>query len=78
MFRSLALLDQGIMLLPEAVIGADLAAGRLVRVLPEWHSAPVPVYALTETRLLPAKTQRFIDFLQERFRHVLTTSAVGA
>lgn len=25
-----------------------------------------PVYAMTETRLLPAKTQRFIAFLRER------------
>lgn len=24
------------------------------------------VYAITETRLLPAKTQRFIEFLRER------------
>lgn len=27
---------------------------------------PIPVYAMTETRLLPAKTQRFIEFLRER------------
>jgi hypothetical protein len=26
----------------------------------------MPVYAITETRLLPAKTQRFIEFLRER------------
>jgi hypothetical protein len=25
----------------------------------------MPVYAMTETRLLPAKTQRFIEFLRE-------------
>lgn len=36
------------------------------RVLPAWQATPVPVYAITETRLLPAKTQRFIDFLRER------------
>ena len=36
----------------------------LRRVLPEWQGNPTPVYALTETRLLPAKTQRFVEFLQ--------------
>jgi DNA-binding transcriptional LysR family regulator len=66
MFRRLATLDQGIILLPEQVVVEDLASGRLRRVLPGWQGAPTPVYALTETRLLPAKTLRFIEFLQER------------
>ncbi|MEX8503741.1 MAG: LysR family transcriptional regulator [Leptothrix ochracea] len=68
MFRRLAVLDQGIVLLPEAVVADDLACGRLRRVLPGWHGTPTPIYALTETRLLPAKTQRFIEFLQENLR----------
>jgi hypothetical protein len=38
--------------------------------MPDWHGAPVPVCALTETRLLPAKTQRFIEFLRERLQPV--------
>ena len=66
MCRSFAVLGQGIALLAEGVVAEDVAAGRLRRVLPGWHGSPVPVYALTETRLLPAKTLRFIDFLQER------------
>jgi len=66
MYRSLAVLDQGIALLAEGVVADDVAEGRLRRVLPGWHGSPVPVYALTETRLLPAKTLRFIEFLQER------------
>lgn len=65
MFRRLATLDLGVILLPEEIAAEDLAAGRLRRVLPEWQGNPIPVYALTETRLLPAKTQRFIEFLQE-------------
>ncbi len=67
MFKSLAVLDQGIVQLPTAVVADELVSGRLLPVLPAWRTAPRPVYALTETRLLPAKTQRFIDFLQERF-----------
>ncbi|RQH01108.1 LysR family transcriptional regulator [Paraburkholderia dinghuensis] len=66
MIRRLALLDQGIVLMPQEVVAEDLASGTLRRVLPDWHGAAVPIYAITETRLLPAKTQRFIEFLQQR------------
>lgn len=66
MIRRLATLDLGIALHAEAIVADDLAAGRLRRVLPKWQAAPISVYAITETRLLPAKTQRFIEFLGER------------
>ena len=66
MIRRLATLELGIAMLAEEIVAEDLAAGRLRRVLPQWQGAPVPVYAITETRLLPAKTQRFIEFLRER------------
>ena len=66
MFRRLATLDQGLILLPKAVVADDLARGELQHVLPGWQGKPMPVYAFTETRLLPAKTQRFIEFLKER------------
>jgi DNA-binding transcriptional LysR family regulator len=66
MIRRLATLDLGIALHAEAIVADDLASGRLRRVLPKWQAAPISVYAITETRLLPAKTQRFIEFLGER------------
>lgn len=66
MIRRLAALDQGIALLAEKIVAEDVAAGRLRRVLPHWQGPAAPVYAITETRLLPAKTQRFIEFLRER------------
>ena len=66
MMRRLATLDLGIVQMADAVVADDVASGRLVKVLPNWHSPSMPVYALTETRLLPAKTQRFIAFLRER------------
>jgi len=65
MIQRLAALDMGIAILAEGIVTDDVAQGRLRRVLPQWQATPVPVYALTETRLLPAKTQRFIDFLRE-------------
>jgi DNA-binding transcriptional LysR family regulator len=70
LIRRLATLGMGIVLVPEEVVADDLAAGRLVRVLPKWQGKPTPVYALTETRLLPAKTQRFIEFFKERLAKV--------
>lgn len=66
MIRRLATLDLGVALLTEEIVADDLASSRLRPVLPGWRGAPIPVYALTETRLLPAKTQRFIDFLREQ------------
>lgn len=66
MIKRLATLDQGIVLLPREVVAEDVAAGRLQAILPEWEGAPVSVYAMTETRLLPAKTQLFIEFLKEQ------------
>lgn len=65
LIRRLATLDLGIAILPEEIVAEDVAQGRLRRVLPDWEGPSTPVYAMTETRLLPAKTQRFIDFLRE-------------
>lgn len=66
LIRRLASLDLGIAVLPEKIVAEDVAQGRLRRVLPDWEAPPTPVYAITETRLLPAKTQRFIEFLREQ------------
>lgn len=66
LIRRLATLDQGIAVLPAEIVADDVAHGRLRQVLPDWEGPATPVYAMTETRLLPAKTQRFIAFLRER------------
>lgn len=70
MLRRLATLDQGIILISPAIVADDLAAGRLRPILPGWQGKPISVYAVTETRLLPAKTQRFIEFLRDRLAGV--------
>lgn len=70
MIGALAVNHQGIALLPEKIVADDLASGRLRRVLPEWQGSPVSIYAVTETRLIPAKTQRFIEFLSSRLMEV--------
>jgi DNA-binding transcriptional LysR family regulator len=66
--RRLATLDIGIANLPEEIVADDVADGRLRRIMPQWRGAPTPVYAITETRLLPAKTQRFIEFVRQRLK----------
>lgn len=72
MIRRLATLDMGIILMPEEIVAEDVSSGKLRRILPAWHGAPFPVYAITETRLIPAKTQRFIEFLRERLGHSMS------
>ena len=64
MIQRLATLNLGIAVLAEQIAADDVARGLLRRVLPQWQASPITVYAITETRLLPAKTQRFIEFLQ--------------
>lgn len=71
MIRKLGVLGQGIVFLPRRVLAEDLNAGRLQRVLSDWQGAAQPIHAVTETKLVPAKTQRFIEFLQDRLRDTL-------
>ncbi|RWK44242.1 LysR family transcriptional regulator [Mesorhizobium sp.] len=66
MIRALAVDHQGIALLAEKIVAEDVATGRLRRILPEWQGSSVSIHAVTETRLVPAKTQRFVEFLSSR------------
>lgn len=40
--------------------------GGLKRVLPAWSLAPLPLFALMPSRIVPAKTKAFLDFIQPR------------
>lgn len=54
----------GIVFQPEFIVGDDIAAGRLVRLLPQWQSAELGVYAVYPSRKhLSAKVRTFVDFL---------------
>ncbi|WP_394781866.1 LysR family transcriptional regulator [Undibacterium sp.] len=65
--RSLAKLGVGIAVLDTELAREDVASGQLRRVLPDWNLAPVQVHAITETRLLPARTRLFIEFIKARW-----------
>lgn len=55
----------GIGVLPDRFAAADVAAGRLQRVLPAWCLPPTPVWAVTATRrYLPAKTRAFLAHIE--------------
>lgn len=56
----------GIGYMPAWLIDDDLAAGRLVQVLPQYHQAPQELYATyTSRKYLTPKVRTFIDFVTE-------------
>ena len=57
--------------------GEDLPAGRLRRVLPNWNFHPVPVFALTPSRVMPAKTRAFVEFLAAGLKNSRTGVSRG-
>jgi DNA-binding transcriptional LysR family regulator len=63
LIRNFALADLGVAIMPAPMAKEALASGSLVRLLPEWKFDPTPVLALTPTRMLPARSRVFIDFL---------------
>lgn len=68
--REFALAGLGVAVQPEPEIRELLASGRLVRVLPDWSAASLPVYAVTPRRdAQPAKVRAAI----EAFRRYLAT-----
>jgi DNA-binding transcriptional LysR family regulator len=65
MCRALAMLGLGIAVSAGPDSRAELARGPLQRVLPEWDVAPIPVYAMIESRLVPSRVRLFIDMVRD-------------
>ncbi|WP_294768921.1 LysR family transcriptional regulator [uncultured Rhodoferax sp.] len=66
--RATALADQGLIFQPGFLVGADLQAGRLVRVLPELRGPTLGVHAVYPSRKhLPGKVRAMVDFLAQAF-----------
>lgn len=64
-----ALQHKGIILQPTFLVGADLAAGRLVPLLPRYSSIELGIFAIYPSRKHVApKVRLLIDFLIEAFR----------
>ncbi|WNG51399.1 LysR family transcriptional regulator [Archangium minus] len=68
MLGSVTLAGAGVTLLPTLPHAADLNAGRLQRLLPDWTSSGAPVHAVyPSTRHHSPKVMAFVDFLRERW-----------
>ena len=64
--RDAALAGLGIALLPRLLVGEDIAAGRLVHVLPHVNCGDVPIIALyPHKRFLEPRIRQFIDILTD-------------
>ena len=78
---ALARKDAGVVLGPDYLVGDDVQAGRLIRLLPGYVTADTPVYAVYPPGdHLSAKTRTFIDFLAARFarsRPIVQTNGNG-
>lgn len=66
LLRSLALRDLGVIQSSREFAIDDLTQGRLMPVLEDWAPPPFSVYAITESRLLPLRVRRFIEFMSAR------------
>lgn len=66
LLRQMAALGRGIVpLSPDQGVGS-VSDRPLVRILPGWTFSPIPLLALFPSRLLPAKTRVFLEFLQRK------------
>jgi DNA-binding transcriptional LysR family regulator len=69
--RAAALGGLGVIWQPSFLVGADLRAGRLQRVLPDYHMTDIDIQAVYPSRRhLSAKVRVMIDFLVEEFAGV--------
>lgn len=67
--RRAALADIGFVVSPDFIVEEDLAAGRLVEVLPGALGNDAGIYAVyPHRRYLPAKVRALVDFLADWFR----------
>ena len=67
--REMAVAGVGIAMLTQAVCEAEVKAGRLVRLLPQWRIPPVVIAAMfLERRYMPLRIRAFIDLMAEAIR----------
>ena len=66
MMKSLVTNHLGIGMLFDSMAQDELKSGELIRILPAWNVPEVSVFGLTESRLLPAKTRIFLDYLIDK------------
>jgi DNA-binding transcriptional LysR family regulator len=61
----------GIARLPEFLVGADIAAGRLETVLDDWSASAAGLHLMTPPGTLrPARVEALIAFLGDRLKRI--------
>ena len=76
LLHSALLADQGIAMIPTFIVADDLNAGRLVKVLPEYATSCLNLYALRpKTNSVPRRLQCLLDYLSEQLSDTSTTPA---
>ncbi|MGB3290561.1 MAG: LysR family transcriptional regulator [Burkholderiaceae bacterium] len=68
MLVHMARLGMGIVPLTCNIALLSTEEGALQRVLPDWEFDPIPLVALFPSRLMPAKTRVFLEFLMDRLK----------
>lgn len=64
-----ALAGIGLGVMSRWIVEEDLAAGRLVHLLPRWHSQPLPVHIVyPHARFYPAKLRVFVEIMRHAFK----------
>ena len=70
--KHLAIIGEGIALMPPTLVHEDVSKGRLVRVLPAWSTPPWPSYLVyAASRLASPKVKEMIPLLEPRIRKVI-------
>jgi DNA-binding transcriptional LysR family regulator len=65
--REAVCLGAGLSVLPDFAIADDIAAGRLIQVLPQWRLPSGGIHAVfPSARFRPAKVRAFVDLLADR------------
>lgn len=77
--KSFVLAGQGIALLPDIICYEELKSGKLVRVLPEFSSKPVPFHYVWPSHASESpKVRAFIDFSKDMLRKYFILGAVSS
>ncbi|MCB1607267.1 MAG: LysR family transcriptional regulator [Xanthomonadales bacterium] len=65
--RAAAMAGHGIVLQPDFIVGADLARGALVELIPDFRARQIGIHALYASRKqLPLKVRLMVDFLADQ------------
>ncbi len=77
--RSAAVLGLGVAVGSTWLLADDLAQGRLVQLVPDWHASPLPVHLVyPHARFYPAKLRRFIETIKTLWQTTQQPTPNGA